>query len=96
MSRECVAIKHIDTVTSKLIGVELDDKSNDGVDEVSDIVVGDGKSVIGVAASHIVIDPVSRALTNDHGIWKAYGDADKDDLCKAPAQARGLVPRLKS
>ena len=89
-----VEIKDADIVTSKLIGVEIYNKANEDVGEISDIVIGDGKSVIGVVASvggflgigesYIVIDPASLALADDNGTWKAYVDTNKDDLSKAP------------
>ena len=94
MPLKYVEIKDSDIVTSKLIGVDIYNKSNEDVGEISDIVVGDGKSVIGVVASvggflgigesYIVIDPASLALANDNGTWKAYVDTNKDDLSKAP------------
>ena len=77
-----------------MIGVEIYNKANEDVGEISDIVIGDGKSVIGVVASvggflgigesYIVIDPASLALADDNGTWKAYVDTNKDDLSKAP------------
>lgn len=89
-----VEIKDADLVASKLIGVNLYNKANEDVGEISDIVIGDGKTVIGVVASvggflgigesYIVIDPASIALANDNGTWKAFVDTNKDDLSKAP------------
>lgn len=89
-----IEINDSDLVTSKLIGVNIYNKANEDVGEISDIVIGDGKSVIGVVASvggflgigesYIVIDPASLALANDNGTWKAYVDTNKDDLSKAP------------
>ncbi|NEI73224.1 PRC-barrel domain containing protein [Rhizobium lusitanum] len=94
MPLKYVEIKDVDLVTSKLIGVDIYNKANEDVGEISDIVIGDGKSVIGVVASvggflgigesYIVIDPASLALANDNGTWKAYVDTNKDDLSKAP------------
>lgn len=94
MPLKYVEIKDTDIVTSKLIGVDIYNKANEDVGEISDIVIGDGKSVIGVVASvggflgigesYIVIDPASLALANDNGTWKAYVDTNKDDLSKAP------------
>lgn len=58
------------------------------------MVIGDGKSVIGIVASvdgflgmgtsYVVLDPASVALNNDNGTWKAYVDTNKDALSKAP------------
>ncbi|MBW9114843.1 PRC-barrel domain-containing protein [Rhizobium cauense] len=89
-----VEIKDADLVTSKLIGVNIYNKSNEDVGEIADIVIGDGKSVIGIVASvggflglgesYVVIDPASLALADDNGTWKAYVDTNKDDLSKAP------------
>lgn len=78
----------------KLIGVDIYNKQNETIGEISDVVIGDGKSVIGIVASvggflgvgesYVVIDPASIALANDNGTWKAYVDTNKDDLSKAP------------
>jgi hypothetical protein len=94
MPLKYVEIKDTDVVTSKLIGIDIYNKANDDVGEISDLVIGDGKSVIGVVASvggflgigesYIVIDPASLAIANDNGTWKAYVDTNKDDLSKAP------------
>lgn len=89
-----VNIQDTDLMTSKLIGVDIYDKQNDSIGEISDVVIGDGKSVIGIVASvggflgmgesYVVLDPSSVALNNDNGTWKAYVDTTKDDLSKAP------------
>ncbi|WP_312407918.1 PRC-barrel domain-containing protein [Rhizobium sp.] len=89
-----VEIKGNDLVTSKLVGLNIYNKENEEVGEISDVVIGDGKSVIGViasvggflgmGASYVVIDPASIALADDNGTWKAYVDTNKDDLSKAP------------
>ncbi len=94
MPLKYVEIKDVDLVASKLVGVDIYNKSNEEVGEISDIVIGDGKSVIGIVASvggflglgesYVVIDPASLALANDNGTWKAYVDTNKDDLSKAP------------
>jgi len=94
MPLKYVEIKDADLVASKLIGVNIYNKSNEDVGEISDIVIGDGKSVIGIVASvggflglgesYVVIDPASLALADDKGTWKAYVDTNKDDLSKAP------------
>lgn len=89
-----VNIQDTDLVTSKLIGVDIYNKQNDDIGEISDVVIGDGKSVIGIVASvggflgmgesYVVLDPSSVALAQDNGTWKAYVDTSKDDLSKAP------------
>lgn len=94
MPLKYVEIKDMDLVASKLIGVDIYNKENENVGEISDIVIGDGKSVIGVIASvggflglgdsYIVIDPASLALADDNGTWKAFVDTTKDDLSNAP------------
>jgi len=94
MPLKYVEIKDTDLVTSKLVGVNIYNKQDENIGEISDIVVGDGKSVIGVVASvggflglgtsYVVIDPASLALADDDGTWKAYVDTNKDDLSKAP------------
>jgi len=94
MPLKTVEIKGTDLVTSKLVGLNIYNKENEEVGEISDVVIGDGKSVIGViasvggflgmGASYVVIDPASMALADDNGTWKAYVDTNKDDLSKAP------------
>ena len=89
-----VNIQDTDMVTSKLIGVDIYNKQNDDIGEISDVVIGDGKSVIGIVASvggflgmgesYVVLDPSSVALAQDDGNWKAYVDTSKEDLSKAP------------
>jgi hypothetical protein len=89
-----VEIKDTDLVTSKLVGTNIYNKENEEVGEISDVVIGNGKSVIGViasvggflgiGASYVVIDPASMAVADDNGTWKAYVDTNKDDLSKAP------------
>ncbi|MET0749162.1 MAG: PRC-barrel domain-containing protein [Rhizobium sp.] len=89
-----VNIQDTDMVTSKLIGVDIYNKQNDDIGEISDVVIGDGKSVIGIVASvggflgmgesYVVLDPSSVALAQDDGTWKAYVDTSKEDLSKAP------------
>lgn len=94
MPLKYVEIKDTDLVTSKLVGVDIYNKQNENIGEISDVVIGDGKSLIGVVASvggflglgtsYVVIDPASLALANENGTWKAYVDTNKDDLSKAP------------
>jgi sporulation protein YlmC with PRC-barrel domain len=94
MPLKYVEIKDTDLVISKLVGVDIYNKQDENIGEISDIVIGDGKSVIGVVASvggflglgtsYVVIDPASLALADDNGTWKPYVDTNKDDLSKAP------------
>ena len=89
-----VNIQDTDLVTSKLVGVNIYNKQNDDIGEISDVVIGGGKSVIGIVASvggflgmgesYVVLDPSSIALADDNGTWKAYVDTSKEDLSKAP------------
>jgi len=94
MPLKYVEIKDTDLVTSKLVGLDIYNKQNEEVGTISDVVIGGGKSVIGIVASvggflgigesYVVIDPASMALNNDNGTWKAYVDTSKDALSKAP------------
>jgi hypothetical protein len=94
MPLKYVEIKDTDIVTSKLVGVDIYNKANEEIGEISDVVIGNGKSLIGIVASvggflgmgtsYVVLDPASVALNNDNGTWKAYVDTNKDDLSKAP------------
>jgi len=94
MPLKYVEIKDTDLVTSKLVGVNIYNKADESIGEISDVVIGGGKSVIGIVASvggflgmgtsYVVLDPASVALNNDNGTWKAYVDTTKDALSKAP------------
>jgi hypothetical protein len=94
MPLKYVEIKDTDLVTSKLVGVEIYNKQNEDIGTISDIVIGNGKSVIGIVASvggflglgssYVVLDPASVALNEENGSWKAYVDTNKDALSKAP------------
>ncbi len=94
MPLKTVEIKDTDLVTSNLVGLNIYNKENEEIGEISDVVIGGGKSVIGVVASvggflglgasYVVIDPASLALADDNGTWKAYVDTNKDDLSAAP------------
>ena len=94
MPLKYVNIQDSDLVMSKLIGVDLYNKNDETIGEISDVVIGGGKSVIGIVASvggflgvgesYVVLDPASIALAEEDGTWKAYVDTTKDDLTKAP------------
>lgn len=89
-----VNIQDNDLVMSKLVGVGVYNRQNENIGEISDVVIGDGKSVIGIVASvggflgmgesYVVLDPSSVALAQEDGMWKAYVDTSKDGLSKAP------------
>lgn len=89
-----VNIQDTDLMTSRLIGIDIYNKQNETIGEISDVVIGDGKSVIGIVASvggflsigesYVVLDPASVALAEVDGTWKAYVDTTKDDLSNAP------------
>ncbi|WP_428425027.1 PRC-barrel domain-containing protein [Pararhizobium sp.] len=89
-----VNIQDTDLMTSRLIGIDIYNKQNEAIGEISDVVIGDGKSVIGIVASvggflsigesYVVLDPASVALAEVDGSWKAYVDTTKDDLSNAP------------
>jgi hypothetical protein len=94
MPLKYVEIKDTDLVASKLVGINIYNKANEEIGEISDVVIGNGKSVIGVVASvggflgmgssYVVIDPASLAIAEDNGTWKAYVDTNKEDLSAAP------------
>lgn len=89
-----VNIQDTDLMTSRLIGIDIYNKQNEAIGEISDVVIGDGKSVIGIVASvggflsigesYVVLDPASVAVAEVDGSWKAYVDTTKDDLSNAP------------
>jgi hypothetical protein len=94
MPLKYVNIQDTDLVTSKLVGIDIYNKQNEEIGTVSDVVIGGGKSVIGIVASvggflglgesYVVLDPASIALGEQDGTWKAFVDTSKDDLSKAP------------
>ncbi|MBW6425349.1 PRC-barrel domain-containing protein [Rhizobium sp. XQZ8] len=94
MPLKYVEIKDTDLVTSKLVGVNIYNKADESIGEISDVVIGGGKSVVGIVASvggflgmgtsYVVLDPASVALNNDNGTRKAYVDTTKDALSQAP------------
>lgn len=94
MPLKYVNIQSVDLLSSKLIGVEILNRQNETIGEISDVAIGDGKSVIGIVASvggflgvgtsYVVLDPASIALANVEGTWKAYVDTTKDDHTNAP------------
>jgi hypothetical protein len=94
MPLKYVNIQETDLVSSKLVGVDIYNKQNEQIGTISDIVIGGGKSVIGIVASvggflginesYVVLDPASVALNAQDGTWKAFVDTSKDDLSKAP------------
>lgn len=89
-----VNIQSTDLLSSKLVGVDVYNAQNEMIGEISDVAIGDGKSVIGIVASvggflgvgtsYVVLDPASVSLSNDEGTWKAHVDTTKDDLSNAP------------
>jgi hypothetical protein len=94
MPLKTVEIKDTDLVTSNLVGLNIYNKENEEIGEISDVVIGGGKSVIGIiasvggflgmGASYVVIDPASMALADDNGTWKAYVDTNKEALSASP------------
>jgi hypothetical protein len=94
MPLKYVNIQSTDLVTSKLVGLNIYNKQNEDIGAISDVVIGGGKSVIGIVASvggflglgesYVVLDPSSVALADQDGTWKAFVDTTKDDLTKAP------------
>ena len=89
-----VNVQKTDLTASQLDGLDIYNAQNENIGEIEDVVIGDGKSVIGLVASvggflgidksYVVLDPASVAVHNDNGTWKAYVDTNKDDLSKAP------------
>lgn len=94
MPLKYVNVQTADLMTSKLVGVNIYNAQDESIGEIADVVIGDGKSVIGLVASvggflglgesYVVLDPASVALNDDNGTWKAYVDTTKDALSNAP------------
>ena len=89
-----VNVQNTDLLSSKLIGTEVYNRQNDVIGKISDVVIGDGKTVIGfvasvggflgVGTSYVVHDPASIALAKVDNAWRAYVDTTRDDLSNAP------------
>lgn len=89
-----VNVQKTDLTASQLEGMDIYNAQNEEIGEIEDVVIGDGKSVIGLVASvsgflgidksYVVLDPSSVAINNDNGTWKAYVDTTKDALTNAP------------
>ncbi|KQQ58760.1 photosystem reaction center subunit H [Rhizobium sp. Leaf311] len=89
-----VNVQKTDLTASQLEGMDIYNAQNEEIGEIEDVVIGDGKSVIGLVASvggflgidksYVVLDLSSVAINNDNGTWKAYVDTTKDALTNAP------------
>jgi sporulation protein YlmC with PRC-barrel domain len=89
-----VNVQKTDLTASQLDGLDIYNAQNENIGEIEDVVIGDGKSVIGLVASvggflgidksYVVLDPASVAVHNDNGTWKAYVDTTKESLQNAP------------
>ncbi|WP_320188693.1 PRC-barrel domain-containing protein [Agrobacterium rosae] len=89
-----VNVQTSDLTASKLHGLDIYNAQNEEIGEIEDVVIGDGKSVIGLVASvggflgidksYVVLDPASVAISNDNGTWKAHVDTSKEALQNAP------------
>jgi sporulation protein YlmC with PRC-barrel domain len=89
-----VNVQKTDLTASQLDGMDIYNAKNEEIGEIEDVVIGDGKSVIGLVASvggflgidksYVVLDPASVAINNDNGTWKAYVDTTKEALEAAP------------
>lgn len=89
-----INVQKTDLTASQLDGMDIYNAQNEEIGEIEDVVIGDGKSVIGLVASvggflgidksYVVLDPASVAINNDNGTWKAYVDTTKEALGAAP------------
>lgn len=89
-----VNVQRTDMTADRLEGMDIYNVAGEEIGEIEDVVIGDGKSVIGVVASvggflgvgssYVVLDPASVAIYNDNGTWKAFVNTTKDDLTAAP------------
>ncbi|MFK0384536.1 MULTISPECIES: PRC-barrel domain-containing protein [Rhizobium/Agrobacterium group] len=89
-----VNVQKTDLTASQLDGMDIYNAKGEDIGEIEDVVIGEGKAVIGLVASvggflgidksYVVLDPASVAINNDNGTWKAYVDTTKDALQNAP------------
>lgn len=89
-----VNVQKTDLTASQLDDMDIYNAAGEDIGEIEDVVIGDGKSVIGLVASvggflgidksYVVLDPASVAVSNDNGTWKAYVDTTKEALEAAP------------
>lgn len=83
-----------DTMTSKLVGTDVYNTSNEKVGEIADIAVRSGQNIAGVIVSvggflgmgekYIFVTPSSIAIDHQDGQWRAYMNTTKDALNAAP------------
>ncbi len=91
-----VNVQKTDLTADQLEGMNIYNAQNEEIGEIEDVVIGDGKAVIGIVASvggflginesYVVLDPTSVAINNDNGTWKAHVDTTKEALQNAPKQ----------
>lgn len=89
-----VSVKPADMMSSKLVGMKIYNNQNEGLGEVEDLVIDNGKTITGVVAgvggflgmgeSYVVLDPATIVLNQKDGTWRAYVDTNKDNLKNAP------------
>ncbi|KQZ95744.1 photosystem reaction center subunit H [Rhizobium sp. Root564] len=89
-----VNVQKTDLTADQLEGMNIYNAQNEEIGEIEDVVIGDGKAVIGIVASvggflginesYVVLDPTSVAINNDNGTWKAHVDTTKEALQNAP------------
>lgn len=91
-----VTMKPADTLSSRLIGINLYNVQNESLGEIEDLVIENGKTITGVVVSvggflgigerYVAIDPSSITLrVENSNITKATVDTTKDNLKNAPA-----------
>ncbi len=94
MAVRFMTVKPVDTMSSKLMGMDVYNNQNEKLGEVDDLVIDNGKTVsglvvgvggfLGMGESYVVLDPATVVLNMKDGEMRAYIDTNKDTLKNAP------------
>jgi hypothetical protein len=91
-----VTVDPSDMLSSRVVGVNITDPSNNDVGKIADIVFDGSHRVkgyivsvggfLGMDVHYVVVDPKSLSVAYDNGVkqWRANIDATKDQLTAAP------------
>ncbi|KAB1073160.1 PRC-barrel domain containing protein [Methylobacterium planeticum] len=84
-----------DTLTSKLIGLNVANNNNETVGEIEDFVILDGKTIhaviigvggfLGIGERYVAVSPASITLSKKDDKLRALVNTSKDELKNAPA-----------
>lgn len=89
-----LAIRSVDLMATKLIGVNVYNNQNESLGEIEDLALENGKTLSGVVISvggflgigehYVIVDPATIIVQVTDGTMKAFIDTSKDSLKSAP------------